>query len=202
MAKEESVDTSKTEAAEEQPKAESKKSRKASAMEKQIEDLQNQLAAEQQKTAEYLDMARRVQADFENFRRRTDRENEDRRRFAALDIVKDLLNVADDLGRALENANPDDPLATGVKGVRDNLVKILESQGVKEIPTDGAFDPNLHEALAMVDADEEGKIAMVAQKGYTMHDKVIRYAKVVVTRKKEEPAAPAPEEGPADATKE
>ena len=192
MANEESADTSKQEV-----KSESKKSRKA-AVDKQVEELQKQLDEAKAKADEYLDLARHVQADFENYRRRIDREAEDRRRYAALDIVKELLNVADDLGRALENADPSDPLATGVKGVRDNLVKILENQGVKEIPTDGAFDPNLHEALTTVEADEEGKIAMVAQKGYTMHDKVIRYAKVVVTRKKEEPAAPAPEEGPAD----
>ena len=183
MAQEKSDDTSKAE-----PK------KKA---DKKYAELEAQLKDAQQKADEYLDMARRVQADFENFRRRTEREADDRRRYAALDLVKELLNVADDLGRALENANPEDPIASGVKGVRDNLSKILEAQGVKEIPTDGDFDPAMHEALTTVEADEEGKIAMVAQKGYMMHDKVIRYAKVVVTRKREE-QSPAPEEAPAE----
>ena len=165
---------------------------------KKTAELEKQLAEAREKADEYLDLARRVQAEFENYRRRVDREAEDRRRYAALDLVKELLNTVDDLGRALENAPAEEPLTVGVRGVRDNLVKILESQGVREIPTDGKFDPELHEALATVEADEDGKIAMTAQKGYTMHDKVIRYAKVIVTKKREEPAAPAPEEGPAE----
>lgn len=161
------------------------------------EVLEKELEEARAKADEYLDMARRVQADFENFRRRTEQEAEDRRRYAALDLVKELLNVSDDLGRALENTDPEDPLVVGVRGVRDNLVKILTEQGVQEIPSEGRFDPSMHEALALVDGDEDGMIAMTAQKGYKMHDKVIRYAKVVVTRKKE-PEAPAPEEGPAN----
>ena len=174
------------------PKEETKKGSKKTA------ELEKQLAEARSQADEYLDMARRVQAEFENYRRRMDREAEDRRRYAALDLVKELLNTVDDLGRALENAPADDPMTVGVRGVRENLVKILEAQGVKEIPTDGRFDPELHEALATVEADEEGMIAMTAQKGYTMYDRVIRYAKVIVTKKREEPAAPAPEEGPAE----
>lgn len=183
MAQEKSDDNSKAE-----PK---KAGKKTAELEKQLEEARR-------KADEYLDMARRVQADFENYRRRMEREADDRRRYAALDLVKELLNTADDLGRALENADPEDLLTVGVKGVRDNLVKILEAQGVREIPTDGKFDPELHEALATVEADEDGMVAMTAQKGYMMHDRVIRYAKVIVTKKREEPAAPAPEEGPAD----
>lgn len=114
-----------------------------------------------------------------------------------MDLVKELLNISDDLGRALESADPDDPTVVGVRGVRDNLVKILAQQGVEEIPSEGKFDPSMHEALTLVDGEEDGMIAMTAQKGYKMHDKVIRYAKVVVTKKKE-PEAPAPEEGPAE----
>lgn len=188
MAKEETEDTSKPE-----PKSDRKASKRISELEKQLEEAQ-------QKAGEYLELAQHAKADFENFRRRTEREAEDRRRYAALDLVKDLLNVVDDLGRALEHADPSDSFVSGVAGVRDNLMKILEAQGVKEIPTDGKFDPAVHEALAIVDGDTDGDISMVAQKGYTMHDKVIRYAKVVVTKKKEEPAAPEPEEGPADRT--
>jgi len=168
---------------------------------KKTAELEKQLEEARQKADEYLDMARRVQADFENYRRRTEREAEDRRKYATLDLVKELLNTVDDLGRALENADPEDPLTVGVKGVRDNLVKIMEAQGVKEIPSEGRFDPEFHEALATVEADEDGMVAMTAQKGYTMHDRVIRYAKVIVTKKKEQPA-PAPEEGPADNAQE
>lgn len=186
MAKDESDDASKCEA---------KPDRKSS---KKIPELEKQLEEARQKAGEYLELAQHTKADFENFRRRTEREAEDRRRYAALDLVKELLNVVDDLGRALEHADVSDPFVAGVSGVRDNLSRILEAQGVKEIPTDGKFDPAVHEALTVVDGEEDDKIAMVAQKGYTMHDKVIRYAKVVVTKKKEEPAAPVSEEGPAE----
>lgn len=177
---------------------EQKPKKAADAKDEALEKLEKDLEEARAKADEYLDMARRVQADFENYRRRIEQEAEDRRRYAALDLVKELLNISDDLGRALENTDPEDPLAAGVRGVRGNLVKILTEQGVQEIPSEGRFDPSMHEALALVDGEEDGMIAMTAQKGYKMHDKVIRYAKVVVTRKKEPEEAPAPEEGPAD----
>lgn len=164
---------------------------------KKSQALEKELAETRAKADEYLDMARRVKADFENYRRRTEQETEERRRYASMDLLKELLNVSDDLGRALENTDPEDPLVKGVRGVRDNLQKILSEHGVREIPSDGRFDPTVHEALATMDGEEDGQIAMTAQKGYMMHDKVLRYAKVVVTKKKQEPAAPAPEEGPA-----
>lgn len=182
----------------ESSKVDRKEAKKVDALEAEISELRTQLEEARAKADEYLDLARRTQADAENFRKRKEKEVEEFRRFASLDLVKELLNVADDLGRALEKADSADPVVAGVMGVKSNMDKILANQGVKEIPTDGKFDPNVHEALAIVEAEEEGMIAMTAQKGYTMNDRVIRYAKVVVTKKKEEPAAPAPEEGPAE----
>ncbi|AGI48454.1 Molecular chaperone GrpE (heat shock protein) [Thermoplasmatales archaeon BRNA1] len=163
----------------------------------QIEETEAKLAAAQAKADEYLDMARRVQADFENFRRRTEKENADFRKYATVDLVRQLLNTVDDLGRALESAKDDDPLSAGVRAVRDNLVKILEAEGLREVPTDGRFDPNMHEALTVVEGPEDDMIAQVYQKGYMMHERVIRYAKVIVTKKKEPAEAPEKPEGPA-----
>ena len=74
----------------------------------------------------------------------------------------------------------------GIRGVRANLMKILESNGLKEIPADGKFDPEYHEALCTVDGDEDGLVAEVFQKGYTLNGKVLRYSKVKVTKKKAE----------------
>jgi len=132
---------------------------------------------------QYLDMARRLQADFDNFRKRTQKENEEFRKYACSSIVSDLLTVVDDLDRALEHSDGEGDLVIGIRGVRSNLMKILEANGLREIPSDGAFDPSLHEALCTVDGEEDDMIAEVFQKGYTLNGKVLRYSKVKVTRK-------------------
>lgn len=155
-------------------------------------DLETELAQAKENADKYLDMARRLQADFDNYRKRTQRENEEYRKYACSSIVQDLLTVVDDLDRALASTQEDGVLVQGVKGVRSNLMKVLEANGLKEIPADGAFDPNYHEALCTVDGDEDGMIAEVFQKGYTLNGKVIRYAKVKVTKKRE-PEAPQQE---------
>ena len=147
------------------------------------EPKQDPLKEAQELADKYLDMARRLQADFDNYRKRTQRENEDFRKFACAGIVTDLLTVVDDLDRALGIAKEDDDLVVGIRGVRANLMKILESNGLQEIPADGKFDPNYHEALCTVDGEEDDMIAEVFQKGYTLNGKVIRYTKVKVTKK-------------------
>ena len=143
---------------------------KSEDVEKAEVGLEEQLEEAKVQADKYLDMARRLQADFDNFRKRTQRENEEFRKYACSSIVGDLLTVVDDLDRA--------------RGVRTNLMKVLESNGLKEIPSEGKFDPEFHEALCTVDGDEDGLVAEVFQKGYTLNGKVLRYAKVKVTKKK------------------
>lgn len=137
----------------------------------------------QAKADHYLDLALRLQADFDNYRKRKEREIEDYKKVATSGIVTDLLTIVDDLDRALEHAKEDDDLVVGIKGVRANLMKILENNGLKEIPAEGKFDPNFHEALMAVEGEEDDQIAEVFQKGYTLNGKVIRYTKVKVTKK-------------------
>ena len=163
-------------------------------------DMESELAEAKELADKYLDTARRLQADFDNYRKRSQREVEEYRKYACASIVQDLLTVVDDLDRALASAQPD-----GVRGVRSNLMKVLEANGLKEIPADGKFDPNYHEALCTVDGDEDGMIAEVFQKGYSLNGKVLRYAKVKVTKKKEPqtseqetPEAPAAGQEPAE----
>ena len=144
---------------------------KSEDVEKTEVGLEEQLADAKTQADKYLDMARRLQADFDNFRKRTQRENEEFRKYACSSIVGDLLTVVDDLDRA-------------IRGVRANMMKVLEANGLKEIPAEGRFDPDYHEALCTVDGDEDGLIAEVFQKGYTLNGKVLRYAKVKVTKKK------------------
>ena len=149
-------------------------------------ELQKKLEESESKAAEYLQMAQRLQADFDNFRKRTQRENEEFKAFATAGLISELLTIEDDLDRALDNAKEENDFVIGVRGIRQNLMKVLESKGLTEIPTDGKFDPNCHEALCVVEADTDGDIAEVFQKGYRLGNKVLRYSKVKVTKKRSE----------------
>lgn len=166
-------------------KSEKKKQEKAGSDE-ETEQLKVQLADALAKSEEYLDLARRIQAEFENFRKRTERENEEFRKYASADILTELLNINDDLERALEHADQDSELTKGLNGIQHNLSKLLQSKGITEISCDGKFDANCHEALCVQEGEEDGNIVEVFQKGYTMNGKVLRYSKVMVTKAKKD----------------
>ena len=163
-----------------------KKEKKAAEQPDAVEELQKKLEEAENKAAEYLQMAQRLQADFDNFRKRTQRENEEFKTFATAGLISELLTIEDDLDRALDNAKEENDFVIGVRGIRQNLMKVLESKGLTEIPTNGKFDPNCHEALCIVEADTDGDIAEVFQKGYRLGNKVLRYSKVKVTKKRSE----------------
>jgi len=168
----------------------------------ELEELRQKLADAETKTGEYIQLAQRLQADFDNYRKRTLREQEEYKLFAASDIIKDMLNVMDDFDRALASVKEENDLSIGIRYVRTNMMKTLEDRGLKEIPTDGKFDPAYHEAFSIVEGEEDGKIAEVFQKGYTLGGKVLRFAKVKVTKKAEvvEPETKEEVEEPADET--
>lgn len=167
----------------------------------EVEQLREQLAQEQNRTGEYIQLAQRLQADFDNYRKRTLREQEEYKQFATSDLIRDMLSIVDDLDRALATVKEDNDLSIGIKFVRTNMMKTLEAKGLKEIPTDGKFDPAYHEAFGVVEGEEDGKIAEVFMKGYTLGGKVLRFAKVKVT-KKAEVAEPEEVEEPAEETTE
>jgi len=141
------------------------------------------LAVAEQKAAANLEMAIRIQADFDNYRKRAQKENEEFKKFAIESFIAEMLDIVDDLERALSHADKGSDLAAGVSAVRSNLVKILRSKGVDEIDTDGKFDPSVHEALCIQPGETDGDIVEVFQKGYRIGDRVIRYAKVKVTKR-------------------
>ena len=167
--------------------------------EKTSDPMATELEKYKAEAKENLDRYQRTFAEFDNYRKRTEREMADYRKFATSGLVKELLDISDDLERALSTAKDhEDPFTVGVKAVRGNLIKILESQGVTEVPTDKGFDPNMHEALMVMEGEEDNKIAQVYQKGYMMNGRVLRFAKVVVTKKKEQEAAPEQDEKTAE----
>jgi molecular chaperone GrpE len=149
-----------------------------------MSDLEARLAEVEAKRDEYLDLAQRVQADFENFRKRAAREQERLVAHAHERLVKELLPVLDDLERALEAAerHEEAQLVDGVRLVERSLRNALEKEGLREIETDGAFDPHIHEALLsqVREGAEPGSVVEVVQRGYRMGGKVVRPARVIV----------------------
>ena len=154
------------------------------------EELEGSLAASEQARAEaealrdqYLADLKRVAADFDNYRKRVAREREALVTRAHAGLVEAILPVLDDLGRALEAAglHEEAKLEDGVRLVHRQLSDVLAREGLQEIPTDVAFDPHVHEALAAIPSEaEEGTILEVVQRGYLLGDRVLRPARVVV----------------------
>jgi len=125
----------------------------------------------------------RLAADFQNFKRRTEKEKTDIYAYANEKLVTELLDVIDSLERALAADASENTLADGVKMILKQLQGVLEKNGLEEIKAEGeVFDPNFHHAV-MLEADaehESGKITTVLQKGYVLNKKVIRPAMVKV----------------------
>ena len=141
------------------------------------------LAAAQAQVEEYLNLAQRVQADFENFRRRTKATRAEAFEDGAREFIKQLLPVVDNLERAIAQESSDEQLMTGVKLVYKQLMETLEKRGVTVIDRPGEkFDPNLENAVMQGTADEgePGTVCAVLQKGYRMGDYVLRHAMVKV----------------------
>jgi molecular chaperone GrpE len=152
--------------------------------EPQAPTLDDQLAALAAERDEYLDLAQRVQADFENYRKRAAREQERLVAHAHERLVRELLPILDDLERAVEAAerHEEAQLVEGVKLVEQSLRNALRKEGLVEIETDGAFDPHVHEALLTQPSGdvEPGSVLEVVQRGYRVGDKVVRPARVIV----------------------
>ena len=133
---------------------------------------------------EYLGLAQRVQADFENYRKRAVRDQERLVAHAHERLVRELLPILDGLERALEagEQHEEAKLLDGVRLVEQALRAALAKEGLVEIETDGAFDPHVHEALLTqpsTDA-EPGSVLEVVQRGYRVGDRVVRPARVIV----------------------
>ena len=153
------------------------------AQEAQPEPEKDELQAAKDQAEEYLNLAQRVQADFENYRRRTKATRAEAYEDGARDFIKQLLPVVDNLERAIAQESADESLMTGVKLVYKQLTEALEKRGVQVIDRPGEkFDPNLENAVLQggPDEGEPGTVCAVLQKGYKMGDQVIRHAMVKV----------------------
>jgi len=147
--------------------------------------LQTQLAEAESKVSEYRDGWARSQAEFQNYKKRIERDNQLMYASMKGDIVKKILPALDDLERALQNRPADDAWANGVELIARKFANILESEGVKRIEAKGAaFDPNFHEAVTHEPSDEaeSGHVIDVVQNGYILGERVIRPALVRVAQ--------------------
>jgi molecular chaperone GrpE len=148
-------------------------------------DADDPLARVQRERDEYLDLARRAQADFENYRKRAAREAAAAGERAKSGLVRELLPVVDNLERALASAEESEQhLAEGVRLVHSELIAVLERNGVEQFdPSGDRFDPAEHEALSMREQDgsESGIVLDVVEKGYRANGTVLRPARVVVS---------------------
>jgi molecular chaperone GrpE len=146
---------------------------------------EDSLAQAQRERDEYLDLARRAQADFENYRKRAAREAAASGERAKSGLVRELLPVVDNLERALASAQEGEQhLAEGVRLVHSALIAVLERNGVEQFdPRGDRFDPGEHEALSMREQDgaESGLVLDVVEKGYRSNGSILRPARVVVS---------------------
>lgn len=153
-----------------------------------LEDLQ----AKEQEAREHYDARLRLQAEFNNFKKRRDKEMVDFRKYANESLLQEILTIVDDFERAIAAAEQTHKLEDFLKGVElifSKFLVALQKKGVKEIEAaEGQqFNPEIHEAVTQIETDEieEGMIAQVFQKGYYLHDRVLRPPKVGVAKAKE-----------------
>lgn len=151
----------------------------------QTDALKEALAAEK-------DRVLRVSAEFENFKKRKQKEIDDFRKFANESLFRQLLNVVDNLERAIASAEDDgiDPkdLAEGVKLTHKEILKMFETFNVRPIAAESKpFDPNFHQAVTQMESEAhpENTVISELQKGYLLHDRLLRPSMVVVSKKTE-----------------
>lgn len=155
-------------------------------VEEEIEE-KDELTLAQEKAVEMTDKHLRLQAEFDNYRKRTLKEKMDLTKTAGEKLIKDILPVMDDFERAMDNLDKADDIEAVKEGLHLIYTKFeafLKQNGVAPISTeDGEFDTEVHEAITQIPAPSEdlkGKIIDCVQKGYTLNEKVIRHSKVVV----------------------
>ena len=166
------------------------------ATEEAVEETSNEETAEaeepltpEMEALKWKETALRTAADFDNYRKRMARERSEDLRFARAGLIEELLPVFDNFAMGLQMAGQeqDSMIYKGMEMVKGQLDDFLKSQGLKEVVTQGTFDPNFHEAVAeeVSETVPAGEILYVKRKGYTLHDRLLRAAGVIVAKSPE-----------------
>jgi molecular chaperone GrpE len=158
----------------------------------ELETLKKELDEEKNKSKDYFDRYLRLQAEFDNARKRMQREQQEFVKYANEGVIFELLSILDDLERSLEarETKHQDPEAflKGIEMILSHLYEMLKKSNVRPIEAKGKiFDPNFHEALMQIESEEypENTVVEELQKGYMIGDRVIRTTKAKVSKKKE-----------------
>lgn len=161
-----------------------KKAKKTKAKKEDINEVKEQLATEK-------DRVLRLSAEFENYKKRKERESDEFKKFANETIFRQLLTVVDNLERAIsstqKNSN-EEGLLEGVKLTYKEIIKLFETFNVKPVEAENQpFNPNFHQAVTQEETNDfpENTVSKVLQKGYLLHDRLIRPAMVIVSKKVE-----------------
>ncbi|MFG0336300.1 MAG: nucleotide exchange factor GrpE, partial [Maioricimonas sp. JB049] len=149
--------------------------------------LEEQLQATQAERDENYNRFLRAQAELDNYRKRTQRDRDEERRFASLPLARDLLPAMDNLQRAIDAAAQTqnvDELTSGVQMVLRQIEEVLGQFGVTPITAVGEpFDPNLHEAVQQIPTSDHPPMTVIQEleRGFTLHDRIVRPSKVIVS---------------------
>jgi len=127
--------------------------------------------------SEYILKMQRMQAELENFRKRTEKEKAEITLNANSKLIANLLPILDNFELSLKYSND-----KGVEMIYNEFLKVLENQGLEIVNTDGKFDPNVHEAIAQVEGKNNGAIVEVVQKGFLLNKRLLRASKVKVEK--------------------
>jgi molecular chaperone GrpE len=151
-------------------------------LEAELQSLRAELESAREERDSYLEHMKRMKAEMENFRKRMERERERLIQSASERLVRELLPVLDNLERALESEGD---IQSGVQATRDQLLAVLQNEGLTPVASDGQhFDPNVHEAVMGQPSEEheEDTIIQTLEKGYLLHGRAVRPAKVIVAK--------------------
>jgi molecular chaperone GrpE len=156
-----------------------------------LNDLASQLKSKEQEAQDHYDRLLRVSAEFENYKKRASREMEEFRKFSNQSLIKEMLSVVDNLELAMSSTNGrgavDKGLLEGLEMTHREILKVFEKFDVKPISASGQpFDPTYHEAVMQEETDElpENTVVNELQKGYLIHDRLLRPSMVVVAKSK------------------
>jgi len=165
----------------------SQKKEKITELKKRIEELENQLKIKSEEYNRLLDISKRIKAEYENYKKRTEIQFYENLDKAKAEILVDIIHIFDDIERAVENLKPTSPMEEWQKGIElivNKFKKFFELQGLKVInPLNEAFNPEIHEALVSETSSVDKEIiSEVFQKGYMLNKHLLRPAKVKVSK--------------------
>ncbi len=148
------------------------------------EELKQKLEEKEKKIRDLTDTLQKLQAEFENYRKRTQKENLEFKKYALEEFIKKILPIIDNFELALENKRNKEEFVKGIELIYSELYSVLEDVGLKKIDAlNQKFDPHVHEALLAEKSNKEpNTIIEELQKGYKIHDKILRHSKVKVSK--------------------